>query len=356
MKRQRCLGCLLASCVLILTACGAVQPVSGQVVERTTEETGTLSAFVVETSTGERIGLTVTEKTRFFSWVDGVSGQDFAAGSLDGMAVSVVTGDPADLTANDGTDLPAYEASEVQITQVRLAETITLSDGTEVEIWQGSRDNRYKLSNGTELLWEQHPVGPDRVHVAGQESLDDLSPAAQEAVRAYYDAQGLLYRTYDELENAYAAYLESGRDPGFDSYLVGQETTPCASSDRVIYFLTSVTLPINGSVATEVRLGAAFDRETGEHLSPWDLFTCSEEEARQTLLDLAQPSDGTDSLRAEMEAALTPESLIFFPDHLELAFPEGTLPSQSRAFLAALDYESDLGAILQDWAIPREME
>ena len=177
MKRQRCLGCLLASCVLILTACGAVQPVSGQVVERTTEEDGTLSAFVVETSTGERIGLTVTEKTRVFSWVDGVSGQDFAAGSLDGMAVSVVTGDPADLTANDGTDLPAYEASEVQITQVRLAETITLSDGTEVEIWQGSRDNRYKLSNGTELLWEQHPVGPDRVHAAGQESLDDLSRA-----------------------------------------------------------------------------------------------------------------------------------------------------------------------------------
>ena len=250
MKRQRCLGCLLASCVLILTACGAVQPVSGQVVERTTEENGTLSAFVVETSTGERIGLTVTEKTRVFSWVDGVSGQDFAAGSLDGMAVSVVTGDPADLTANDGTDLPAYEASEVQITQVRLAETITLSDGTEVEIWQGSRDNRYKLADGTELLWEQHPVGPDRVYAAGQESLDDLSPAAQEAVRAYYDAQGLLYRTYDELENAYAAYLESGRDPGFDSYLVGQETTPCASSDRVIYFLTSVTLPINGAVAT----------------------------------------------------------------------------------------------------------
>lgn len=67
MKRQRCLGCLLASCVLILTACGAVQPVSGQVVERTTEEDGTLSAFVVETSTGERIGLTVTEKTRVFS-------------------------------------------------------------------------------------------------------------------------------------------------------------------------------------------------------------------------------------------------------------------------------------------------
>ena len=66
MKRQRCLGCLLASCVLILTACGAVQPVSGQVVERTTEENGTLSAFVVETSTGERIGLTVTEKTRVF--------------------------------------------------------------------------------------------------------------------------------------------------------------------------------------------------------------------------------------------------------------------------------------------------
>ena len=223
-----------------------------------------------------------------------------------------------------------------------------------MEIWQGSRDNRYKLADGTELLWEQRPVGPGRVHTAGQASLGDLSLTAQEAIQAYYDSLGLLYRTYDELENAYAAYLESGRDPSFDSYLVGQETSPCASSDRVIYFLTSVTLPINGSVATEVRLGAAFDRETGEHLSPWDLFACSEEEARQTLLDLAQPSDGTDGLRAEMEAALTPESLIFFPDHLELSFPEGTLPSQSHAFLASVDYETGLGDILQDWAIPRE--
>lgn len=93
MKRQQYLGCLLASCVLILTACGTVQPISGQVVERTTEEDGTLSAFVVETHTGERISLTMTEKTRVFSWVDGVSGQDFAAGTLDGIAVSVVTGD-----------------------------------------------------------------------------------------------------------------------------------------------------------------------------------------------------------------------------------------------------------------------
>lgn len=354
MKRQQYLGGLLASCVLILTACGTVQPISGQVVERTTEEDGTLSTFVVETHTGERISLTMTEKTRVFSWVDGVSGQDFAAGTLDGIAVSVVTGDPADLTAAGSTGLSAYEASEVQITQIRLAEEITLSDGTAVEIWQGSRDNRYKLADGTELLWEQRPVGPGRVHTAGQASLGDLSLTAQEAIQAYYDSLGLLYRTYDELENAYAAYLESGRDPSFDSYLVGQETSPCASSDRVIYFLTSVTLPINGSVATEVRLGAAFDRETGEHLSPWDLFACSEEEARQTLLDLAQPSDGTDGLRAEMEAALTPESLIFFPDHLELSFPEGTLPSQSHAFLASVDYETDLGDILQDWAIPRE--
>lgn len=354
MKRQRYLGCLVTSCMLILTACGAVQPVSGRVVEHTKDENGILRAFVMETQTGERIGLTVTDSTRVFSWVDGVSGQDFAAGTLDGVTVSVVTGDEAALTATDGTELPAYEASEVQITQIRLAEEITLSDGTAVEIWQGSRDYRYKLADGTELLWEQQPVGPDRVHVAGQESLDDLSPAAQEGIRAYYDSLGLLYRTYDELENAYAAYLESGRDPGFDSYLVGQETTPCASSDHVIYFLTSVTLPISGSLATEVRLGAVFDRETGEHLSPWDLFTCPEEEARQTLLDLAQPSDGTDTLREEMEAALTAESLIFFPDHLELSFPAGTLPSQSQAFLAGLEYDGPLGDILQDWAIPRE--
>lgn len=355
MKQSTYLGCLLASCALILTGCSTVQPVSGQVVERAAGEDGDLAAFVVQTRTGERIGLAMTDETRIFSWVDGVSGQDFIAGTLDAAAVSVVPGSTAELTAADGSVLPAYEAAEVQITQVRLAESRTLSDGTPVEVWQGSRDNRYQLADGTELLWEQRPIGPGRVSVAGQERLEDLPPAAQAEVQAYYNAQGLLYDTQAELEHAYAAYLESGRDPDFSSYLVGQEVTPCASSSRVMYFLTSVTLPISGSVATEVHLGAAFDRDTGAHLSPWDLFTCPEDQARQALLDLAQSDSGDDGLRAEMAAALRPESLVFFPDHLELFFPAGTLSSQSRAYIASLDY-GDLDSLLHGWAVPQSRD
>lgn len=63
--------------------------------------------------------------------------------------------------------------------------------------------------------------------------------------------------------------------------------------------------------------------------------------------DLSDPA-----LRSEMEAAFSGRSLLFFPEHLEIAFPAGSLPSQEHSYLLGLDWDEELSALLQPWALP----
>ena len=57
-------------------------------------------------------------------------------------------------------------------------------------------------------------------------------------------------------------------------------------------------------------------------------------------------------LLSEMEAAMKPEYIILFPDALEVAFPQGTLPSQEYSYVVGFDYDKELKAVLQPWAVP----
>lgn len=56
-----------------------------------------------------------------------------------------------------------------------------------------------------------------------------------------------------------------------------------------------------------------------------ELFSCSEEEAKKAILDIAGIRDPI--LREEIEAAFKPEYIILFTDNLEVSFPAETLPS-----------------------------
>lgn len=236
-----------------------------------------------------------------------------------------------------------------------LPETsMNLSDGTNVDVLKDSSSISYLLSDGTELLRVENPSGPDNVIVGGTDSFDDLSEAAQTNILTYYSKQGLLYDVNKVLEQAYADYQNTENKEEFTSYMLSQEITPSASNERILYFITSVYLPIDSQNGQEIRLGAAFDRETGSHINNWELFSCSEEEAKQTLLDIAQIKNSP--LREEMEASFSPEYLTFFMDNLEISFPAGTLPSQENCYILGLDYDKELCQILNDWAIPKQNE
>ncbi len=334
----------------MLSACGGqrVDERSGTVVEAELGET--LTAFVLRMEK-EDVAILLTEETFVGSWVDVLTGEDFLAQAPLGTVVGVRCEEEETVyTARDGRQLTAYPARWITVQEARTGETAPLPDGEEAVCWEvGFGKLAYRLADGTELLRVLAPSGPDRVSVAGIEGFDDLSEAAKPRVLAFYEEQGLLYDTQATLERAYRDYRSQGADQAFDSYTLGQEIAPTASSGRVMYFLTSVMLPIDGTYMEERRLGAAFDRETGEVLPVWDLFTCSREEVLPTLLDRAGATDPV--RRREMEAAFRPECLVFFPDHLEISFPQGAMPSEEYAYILGPDYD-DLDDVLHDWAVP----
>ena len=243
-----------------------------------------------------------------------------------------------------------YQPEEQWVLEEQKA--VTFSDGESADLWRLGHSGHafYKLSDGTSLLTVQAPSGPGNVFVGGTEGYGALSETAQKAVSAYYDKQGLLYDTRSELNKAYADYLackENGTE--YHNRHISQDISPTANSARIMCFLTSVMLPVSAQEAQELRLGAVFDRETGEVMRIWDLFTIPEAEARQTLIDafdFAEPE-----VRAEMAAALKPEYIILFPEMMEVTFPMGTLPSQQHRYGTGIPYKK-LKSVLQPWAIP----
>ena len=110
-------------------------------------------------------------------------------------------------------------------------------------------------------------------------------------------------------------------------------------------------------------MGAAFDRKTGQALNVWDLFSSSENKGKEQVLDAAQITVGGNGLLdrfnqikdtalvSEMKEALKDEYIIFYPDNLQICFPQGTLPSKEYSYRLRIDYTA-LEGIIQEWAIP----
>ena len=333
---------LALALVLLLAGCGLGETeLYGEVMQAQVEG-GRLSGFVLRTEEGEDVTVSLSENTQILSWIDEVDEEAFLAGEAENIQVTVTA-------LRDGE---GYRAREITLRSLLVwEEMLTLSDGTEVEVWINGGDNSYRLSDGTELLRENRPSGPQNVHVGGVEGFDQLSAPAREAVASYYAEQGLLYNVEEVLERAYAEYKDGGED--FSAYLVEQSVSPSASNERLMYFTTTVFCSIDSGTAEETSLPAVFDRETGEKLDIWSLFAVPEEEARAALVD--KMAEGGYIPRAELEAALRPEYIIFRTDRLNLTFPKGTLPSQEYTTGGSFDYE-ELDGLLQPWAIPEEPE
>lgn len=349
---KKCIGftLLILSCLILLTACSEKDwYFTGELSDVQLDGDGNIVSLAVTSSNGKQRGFLVTEATGIIARPDGVDVQEFLRDPAPGAQISVTyDSGKTSLTTSDGKRISAYPAQFITVDNILIPNAATLRDGTPLDLRQWNGTVTYCLSDGTELL---------NVHDTIDGSFDaqavnaDLSEAAQKKISAYYEERGLLYSVEDELERAYAnisTHVNGQPVPG-----LGQEIYPTATSERVIYVLTTLTLPVYGHPAanvTEVRLCDAFDRETGDHIDGWDLFTCSPEEAVQALLDLAQITDS--ALRMEMESIFQPEYMLFYPNGLEVFLPKGTLPSAGTSWGFGLDYDDGLRAILQDWAVP----
>lgn len=355
--KRRVLTALLAVCLVLalLAFLGREREINGEIVEVLQDSGGTV--LVLETDRGRRTGVLLEENTHIWSWVNGAGEDAFDAESFKaspqlrsgvsagcrGLRRSVETG--------NGESVTVRTASHLAVHSIRTPGALTLADGTVLDRVDQRNRVCYYLPEGPLLLWEDTPIGPENVHTGDTEGFDALSPQAQEKVLAHYRAQGPLYDLQAELERAWAEYRAAGEPEDFQGYTVGQEIRPAGSNETLMYFCTELTLPVEAGVVESRRLTAAFDRNTGALIDNWDIFTCPPEEAVRTILELAEPGDT--ALRGEMEAAFSPDMLLFGQDGLEIFFPRGSLPSQEYGCGFYVACEGPLADILQDWALPR---
>ena len=240
---------------------------------------------------------------------------------------------------------PEPEEPEWTLTQETAA---VLPDGESVGLWHtnSSTDDFYRLTDGTELLVVSDSNGPEETE---GESLYTLSADAKRMIRFYYEEQGQLYDVQSELEAAYADY-ESCQSAGtaYEMRTVRQTVTPTAANERMICFLTAVQLPRGQEPMEEIRLSAVFDRETGYEIDLWSMFTVPQETVMERLLEAGEITDPLEY--AELAATIMPERIFFYPDHMEIGFPQDAL-SEKENYDILIDY-ADLTDILHDWAIP----
>ncbi len=341
-----------------LTACQDERSVMGSLAEVQTDENGDLTALILERD-GKRTGVLLAEKTGVWprgegSWTGEEAMEAFRKDLQPGNEISAWCYPRKEkLETAEGESIPAYWGQSIQIDGILKRNARTLRDGTAVDVMEnGSHgDNRtYRLPDGTELLRVTNNGGPENHYVMSLESFDDLSPQAQEKVRAYYEAQGPLYDELEELEESYAAYLQLGE--AFSCDWIEQDVTPTASNGRVMYFVTSLRMPQRGGrFSYERQLGGAFDRETGEKIDNWDLFAVSEEEVRRRLPELCGWVDEPE-LRKAMSKALEGDMFVFFPEHVSVDFPPGTLTGEENSYQISLDYKDAPEGFFQPWAVP----
>lgn len=362
MTTRRWITLLLAVLLALgLSACQDGKSVMGSLVEVQTDDNGNLTALVLELE-GRRTGVLLAEKTGLWplgegSWTGEEALEAFRKDLQPGNELSAWCYPRKEkLETAEGETVPAYWGQSIHIAGILKRNARTLRDGTVVDVMEnGSHgDNRtYRLPDGTELLRVNDFGGPENHYVGGVESFDDLSEAAKEKVRAYYENQGPLYDEGEELERAYAACRELGE--AFECGWVQEDVTPCASNERVMYFLTSLTLPREYGERTsyEQRFGGAFDRETGEKIDNWDLFAVPEAEVRRRFPALCGWVEEPELQRA-MSEALDPDWFIFFPEHVSVTFPPGSLPGEENGYGISLYYKDAPEGFFQPWAIPQK--
>lgn len=337
--RRIALSIIIMVCTILLSGCGE-KTIHGEVTEVNIDAQTGVFSFVLTQAGSEQITVVTDENTHIFSWIDEASEADLRAGTMEGIFVSV-TG---------RTSRSNMNATEVQIEYLRIPGVHTLEDGTQIDHLIGATYSFYCLANGTELLMVRDTIGPDNVHSGTVESLDELPQKAQENIKAYYDEQGILYDISATLEDAYEAYCILKDE--FSTYMLSQEMVPTASSDKVIYYLTVVTTPDNKSYGhAELRLGVAFNKDTGEVIPTTDLFTCEADELIGRFSEICKVGD--EALIAEMIENFKLEYVVFFPDNLEIAFPVEALPEYGVSHGMGFAYSEEVRSLLQPWAVPK---
>lgn len=350
--------------VFLFSGCSKERWINGKALEMQSNDEVGIVSFTMREGASQEIGILLTDETLIESWIkNGDDGKRYRLSKeeLENANVNVqIHNSKRSFMKENGEKIPAYNAKKIEIIAKDTGKRIQLKDGTELEIWveDFGKTQVYKLENGTEILRDGGTTGPSNAMISGEKKFNDLKKEVQTRILTFIEEKIALYDVTEELEKAYAAYGKKTKQEEFDTPILCQDIVLCASNDRMLYFTVTGTASEQGEHTKEIGMGMAFDCETGESMVMWDLFRCTKEELVQTILKCSKISDSV--LEQEMLEALRPEYILFYPDTLEVRFPNGTLPSkeekgQSYASFAFDWSEKAIKEIVHEWAIPKEI-
>ena len=333
---------IVLSVLFLLTGCGK-QEIRGEVLSVNNE--GQYVQLLVRTDDDRQVRILADGNTHVYSFAAPEDCEGLLSGDLIRPVISV-----SRMHRQNG----AWLAEMVCVESLELPEGYTLKDGTRLTVRKDYANTIYIAPDGTELLREQDPIGPDNVYTGGIPSLSELKPEAQQAILSHYEDLGLLYDLDAEIEKVYQWYLNATDTDPFYSCLLSQDISPTAANDRLVWYASYTTIPVDGKVHQQIQQNTIFDRNTGAVMDPKDLFTCTEPEAASAILDASQMPDT--ELRREMEQKFQFEYLNFDNNTLMACFPAGSLVNHpSGDYILGIPYE-DLSGILHPWAIPYSTE
>ena len=331
MKRIRLLALCLV-CICLLCACGNRRQVNGRVLSF---EDGVLT---VQTEKGKNYEILVDpQKTVIFDLVPGEEEDQLDSNCR--------------VQVNWSRKGGQRVAEHIWIDSRLHRNVMQLSDGTPIDVWERNGWREYCLEDGTPLLVEDNP-GTLENNSNWRELLysEEFPEAAQQGILRYYSELGNRYVIPTLLEDAYLVYSFSEE---FSNHSVSQYTGIEAWNDHIICCQQNLTIPqerTNG-YADFFCEGAVFDRQTGEHISNYDLFTITPEELEAYLLDILD-SDGTLD-RENIQLNLKPEQIVLLRDgSIEFYLVDRTEGDYREMLQIGLtpDHAQE---ILQPWAMVR---
>lgn len=238
----------------------------------------------------------------------------------------------------------------------------TFSDGVTAAKWKNENEDahqcRYRMEDGTDLLETVNVLSPEEEKDSELSGFDGLGDEAKEKVRIWYQEQGVVYDLTQELEDAYQDYLECQKNgTHFTCHKVSQDVTESAENAEYMVILTAVTTPkklhFDGGSTCNYRT-AVFDRNTGETIDLWSLFTLPERKVKEELAKTCSVEDTTVS-EQDVEPVMDQGQILLFQDYLEVWFPYGTWEKQEFDKGFGFEYEKIEG-LLYDWAVPDKEE
>ena len=226
-----------------------------------------------------------------------------------------------------------------------------LSDGTAVSMWRGLIDaEHYRLPDGTELLIHHPAVPIENVASVGR-GVGGLNEKAQARVKEYFKQRGELYDVGIALESAYRDLLnarETGRK--FESHPLMCEDVPVGENSHYLSVQTLITGVKTDSYylgeASITLMSVIFDRESGEPVSVWSLFSVDEKQAKERLVSFFAEEYDKAVLLERFDMA----DISWRGDLIEVVFPAECIEGEEYDFGAGIDV-ADIADIMTDKAL-----